>query len=139
MSEERLLTRRRFIALAVAFTAPLLPGAGEGVVGLVDPRRAATARLTAPLRHRDSAARIGRAYLLAQPGDAGASRLVDTIVAAIATESGSTDPLAADDATLAELLARRIVTDFASRDVAVVEGWVLSRTEARLCALVALA
>lgn len=139
MTQERLLTRRRFIALAVAFTAPLLPGAAPGVAGLVDPRRAVSARLTAPFRHRDSAARIGRAYLRAEPGDGNVDHLLDTIVAAIATETDGRDPLAADDAVLAELLARRIVTDFASRDLAVVEGWVLSRTEARLCALVALA
>jgi hypothetical protein len=138
MSGGRLLTRRRFIALAVAFTAPLLPGAVPSVTGLVDPRRAASARLIAPIRHRDSAARIGRAYLRDQPDDRDADRLLDAIVSAIGAEAGGHDPLAADDGALAGLLTRRMVTEFASRDVAVVDGWLLSRTEARLYALVAL-
>jgi hypothetical protein len=138
MSGARLLTRRRFIALAVAFTAPLLPGAVPSVTGLVDPRRAASARLLAPIQHRDSAARIGRAYLRSEPGDGDADRLLDAIVAAVEAESDGHDPLAGDDAALATLLSRRMVTEFASRDVAVVDGWLLSRTEARLYALVAL-
>jgi hypothetical protein len=138
MSGRGLLTRRRFIALAVAFTAPLLPGAVPSVTGLVDPRRAASARLLAPIQHRDSAARIGRAYLRDQPGDRNADRLLDAIVAAIGAEADGRDPLAGDDAAVAALLERRMVTEFASRDVAVVDGWLLSRTEARLYALVAL-
>jgi hypothetical protein len=138
MSQGRLLTRRRFIALAVAFTAPLLPGAVPSVAGLVDPRRAAGARLLTPIQHRDSAARIGRAYLRTEPGDRDADRLMDAIVAAIGAEADGRDPLASDDIALAQLLTRRMVTEFARRDVAVVEGWILARTEARLYALVAL-
>jgi hypothetical protein len=138
MSEERLLTRRRFMALALAFSAPLVPGVVPGL-SLGDPRISASARLTALIRHRDSAARIGRAYLRTAPADRDAERLLDAIVATVATGTDGDDPLAADDVMLADMLARQIASDFASRDVALVEGWVLSRTEARLCALVALA
>ena len=36
-------------------------------------------------------------------------------------------------------IARRIRRDFSRKDIALVDGWVLSRTEARLCALMSLA
>lgn len=72
----------------------------------------------------DSARAVGRAYLATAPAEA-----------ALAAEA--LGPLLAAR-PLWPVLRRRIGEDFTSGDTVMVDGWVLARTEARLCALCAL-
>jgi hypothetical protein len=82
-----------------------------------------------------SAAVVGREYLAAQREEADADTLVSRLVGSARARF---EDAAGDPARLAALLRERHRADFEAGSVAVVRGWILSRTEARLCALAAL-
>jgi len=93
-------------------------------------------RLTGMLRHPDSAALLGRLYLDKNPQEADAARLVTLIGA---TQDPALPPVtAAPDESLRSSLEERIRNDFIDGDTVAVDGWLLSITEVRLCALVSL-
>ncbi len=135
------LTRRHFLILLGAAAAPLVPGLLP-VLGTWDlrPQEALGARLVALFRHTSAAGEVGRAYLAQSPHETDA----ESILAAVAGRASPGSALSAQwrSASGGELLAliqQQIAEDFAREDVAIVEGWVLSRTEGRLCGLVFLA
>jgi hypothetical protein len=137
------ISRRTFLRggawIAIAGAASMAI-AGTAARALL-PGRATTAgeRLADVMPHRDSAARVGRAAL-----DAGA---VERDVRGLLTGLGEAVPNLADvlrdgsDDDLRAALDDARRRDFAERadGLTRVEGWVVARTEARVCALVALA
>ena len=118
--------RRRFLALASATSAALaapavaLPGAAAEPVSGVGPALA--------FKHRASAIAIGRRYLGRFPDDphhevlAEGRRLADEI----------------DLAAAASALRTRVKQDFERGDTVLLDGWILSRSECRACAALAL-
>lgn len=80
-----------------------------------------------------SACRVGRSYLAQVPEDADRDRLV----AILFGEKGAHARMPAE--ALRARFARARQRDFEAGDTVIVDGWVLARTEARLCALTALA
>ena len=100
--------------------------------------RGATAadRLVAALRRPASAAVVGRAYLAGHPAEADRSWLAERLGADLRCQD--CDPARSDAARLRTGVARQLRADFAQSRVVRVDGWVLSVTEARLCALAAL-
>jgi hypothetical protein len=94
------------------------------------------ARLAGMLPHADSAARLGRRYLHGKPREADAATLVTLISSA---RGPALPPISAttDEALRADL-DERIRHDFIIGNTVAVDGWLLSITEARLCALVSL-
>jgi hypothetical protein len=93
-------------------------------------------RLADILRHPDSACWLGRLYLEEKPREADAALLVTLIGAARGPALPPASP-AADEALRADL-DERIRNDFIYGNMVAVDGWLLSLTEARLCALVSL-
>ena len=95
-------------------------------------RESLAARLVGLFHVPASAAKVGRAYLRVAPLEADETRLLQLI--------GAAHPAwqAADAARLRRLITRRQVEDFRRGRVVSVQGWTLSSTEARLCALAAL-
>lgn len=119
--------RRRFLALASATTAALtapavaLPGsAAEPVSG---------AGLALAFRHQASAIAIGRRYLGHFPNDPR-----HEVLAEGRRLAGETDPTVARSA-----LRARVKQDFERGDTVTLDGWILSRSECRACAALALA
>jgi hypothetical protein len=122
------LTRRGFLA-----------GLAAGVVGAAVGLRlywsgartpVGAERLASTLSHTDSAVRLGRRYLEGAPEEANAGRLIALI---------GTQPAGGEsDAALRERLQTCIRQDFIDGTTVAVDGWLLSLTEARLCALVSL-
>ena len=104
-----------------------LPAAADGP---------AAARLLAVLGRPDSAAAVGRAYLASHPAEADRARLTAGLDQALRCQE--CDPARARTDQLRAALAGRIRADFAAARVVMVDGWVLSETEARLCGLAAL-
>ena len=107
---------------------------GLGVPGLAvlqacGPGSDTVDRLQGFFPDRASAAEVGRAYLQRHPAESD----VDTLVSSIVGDP----PVSADD-LVTDVLARHR-EDFARGRTVTVRGWVLSGTEARLCALAALA
>lgn len=112
------LTRRRLLGIA-ALSAALPPailasGANMPSFGPASPMLAA----------------LGRSYLAAHPDEAFAQRLLRGIA--------GENPLPHTRAAWRALIRERRAEEFARADTVIVEGWILARCEARLCALQAI-
>jgi len=84
----------------------------------------------------ESAAVIGAAYLAAAAEERSVQFLHRHLEAAAVVPRRPA--VWESDEAVTDRLRRRIRADFEANEVALVRGWVLSRTEARLCGLVAL-
>jgi hypothetical protein len=87
------------------------------------------------LRHRASAARIGRRYLATLPAGTDNSRLL----AMSPTLDKALRAAWHEPEVARRQLRQGISDDFSRGDTVVVDGWVLAATEARFCAVIALA
>ena len=87
-------------------------------------------RLADLIDDREAAATVGHAYLFEHPGE----RQTETLLALLG--DGNSQDLRGKD--LATWLRRRQIDDFAAGHTVELNGWILSETEARLCALAAL-
>ena len=125
------------------FLARLLAGAGCLVVGRgasgASPRgatpEALAARIVSLVPDRQRAAALGRAYLREAATEASVAGLVAAISSGCLPPLGSHTGGASD---LQRALSARIESDYAEQRVVDVQGWLLSPTEARICALTAL-
>jgi hypothetical protein len=128
-------TARRSVLLAVAGWA-LLPVAALARLPLAasDPDARLLARLATFFAVPDSAAALGAAYLRQAPEEAQAASLVARLFPGVASAALERWP----DGALRSALAGRLSEDFAQSRTVVLEGWVLSRSEARLFAAAAL-
>ena len=129
---ERPITRKRLLAAAGGLALPLAFAPLRPWTALVDVSPAG--RFAGLLADRGSAAAVGRAYLATTPSEARTDVLVSRLTASLERGTGSPG-----DDGLRRLLAMRIDRDFEEERVATLDGWVVSVTEARLCALCALA
>ncbi len=129
------ITRRVFIR-AMAWLSTLgVAGADRALAGfgIFCPADAAHNLF---FRHPESAAVIGREYLKDRPGESDARVLGELI----SISSGGTPDRTcrADPDDIRRRLRRRVRLDFEEGRVVKVRGWILSETEARLCALAAI-
>lgn len=130
----RVTRRRLLVAAGAALPAALLPLRPWRAVVEFAPAPTAAARLAGVLGNRHSARAVGREYLRVAP--AAADQLAGAVSAQLA--EGRTTLARAGDDELCGALARCVREDFERDAVVTLGGWVISRTEARLCALVAL-
>jgi hypothetical protein len=129
--------RRGFVIGFASLAAALLVNLPIRAGALLQAEPDALRRLAATFHHPGSAAAIGRTYLRQYPGEAEAQRLASEITSDLDC-LGCRVP-SADEASLRAAVRERVRRDFAEGVVVSVDGWVLSRTEARLCAIAALA
>jgi hypothetical protein len=131
MSARTTIGRRRFLVgtigvglslLGRSFIWPLVAGSGHN--GL---------RLAGLLRDQHSAQIIGREYLNVFPAEASREKLTSLISARV--PGGRRTVEAATDGDLRKALLLGSQQDFLDRHTVQLDGWVLSVTEARLCAL----
>lgn len=94
-------------------------------------------RLAGLLAHTESARVVGREYLRAIPAEGSRAALTTRIAARL--PGGLETVETASDRRLRELLLRATLADFEHERTVLLDGWVLSQTEARLCALAAMA
>jgi hypothetical protein len=126
------LTRAAFVGALLAAGAAVAPLRPWRVLVEPEPRTAA-ARLRRLLHDPVSARAIGAEYLRTRPGEATAVALVDAIAQSV---PGGLSVLAStSDRALRVLLAERSRADFAEGKTVMLRRWILSETEARLCAL----
>jgi hypothetical protein len=128
-------SRRRFLlgACAAAVPVALAPLKPWRAIVEVTGTRTPAARLAGLMAHRDSARSLGRAALGALPGATAPSALAAAVLAGLPGGAPKLD--AASDDDLRALVAARVREDFESGETVQVDGWILSCTEARLCAL----
>ncbi len=123
--------RRSFLKMTAAFG--VLMASGVAAASAATPATPMAYRLVAALDKRASAAAVGRAYLKSIPGEPTARELGALIESAL--QGNHLGPL--DGESLGQRFATVCRREFEREEVAVVDGWVLSSTEARLCALAA--
>jgi len=93
-------------------------------------------RLAGLFRNRTSAMTVGRAYLRRHPDERTISALLGGLAAGA---DGLARTIAAGDPDRCRaLVGARLRDDFACRRTVVLDGWIVSRTEARLCAVATL-
>ena len=138
MRKARGMNRREFLALSLGGACAVFLQARRSrtaTAGLPrqDPLHA---RLSGLLRHTDSARIVGREYLHRYPQEATVPGLLDLIAADGTGRQAALSRVA--DAELRALLDHEMRRDFSDEKVVQLQGWILSVTEARLCALMAL-
>ncbi len=126
----RPMPRRRFLFTLAAAFAPLAL-AGIGWLGLPGANRATIAGILSDLV---GAREIGMRYLAFAPYDADRSTLALHLFGGLKALPDSSD----DYALLRRQIASKREQDFALGDTVILDGWILARTEARLCAFAAL-
>jgi hypothetical protein len=132
------MTRRIFLRTlaylsALGFTRPSSALAKLGMPSNLD---ALVLSLDGFFTQKDSVAIIGNEYLKVRPHEADARLLVDLIFSCQPEQT--VNPVEARQEELRDLTTQQIRTDFEDGRIVRVRGWILSETEARLCALVAL-
>jgi len=129
--------RRRFLGRAglIGLAAGTAGTAGCNVLLSPDPGEVAEA-LAGLLNDRPLAAELGRAFAASRPDMAAASLagLVRTLAGRIGVDIDGAWTLRTGD--LHRALARRVRDDFAEGEVETAAGWLVSRSEALLCAAV---
>lgn len=130
-------SRRTFIRNFLGVTATAIVGSACGVLG--PPGIEEIARyLTGLMRHPQAAAHIGSSVI--QTDAAIRSLSPEQLTALILRETGlgDADRLEVGLDEVGRIIKKRVRQDFADETVVTVNGWLLSQTESRLCALVAL-
>lgn len=128
MSGARQMQRRAFVVRSLMLAAagalgPPLAGCGG------EAREMTAAELAAWLPGEAAVVRLGREYLEGVPDENEAATLLGLLVA----DAGNLDDAAARARMLSQIRA-----DYAGGRTVILSGWVLSVSEARLCALAAL-
>lgn len=133
------MDRRTFLQwLTAVAVAPILRQLEQ--LGISDGQRdgstvAIAQRLIQAVDHRGSARAVGRAYVATRPPERTLQRVLTALTA---DRFPPRMVLRADPQTLRVRVREALRDDFARGRTVSVHGWVLSLTEARLCALVAL-
>jgi hypothetical protein len=127
--------RRRTFLLGAAASGLSLGWRSLGSWPFSPPQLSGGERLAA-LLDGEGARAVGREYLRAFPAEASRGVLAARVVEQL--PGGSRALASAPDDRLRELLLRATAADFKDLRTVELRGWVLARTEARLCALAAL-
>lgn len=137
MSASNRIGRRGFLAAALGVTATALTArfAFERTA-TEDDLSSDAERLVGAFPSTESAAELGRAYLATVALERSPNLLVERIVTGL---PGGYASVRGNEAHLQTLLAQRLKEDFRRGHTVTVDGWILSRTEARLFALAAIA
>jgi hypothetical protein len=130
------MTRRRFLQFSF-FLGAMVPTRTRDLVVAMDFDRMTdplSTKLIDVFHDKKSARAIGLEYLRMAPTEGNPGELTKLICSARYHELAR-----ADGRTVKDLLLRRQRDDFEAGRIVYVQGWILSETEARLCALAALA
>jgi hypothetical protein len=137
MSGSQHISRRSFLVAALGLAPTILAARfGLGRAAIDDDAATDAQRLVRAFAYPESAAELGRAYLATAPREGSATVLAERIAASL--PAGHAAIRTADDSQLESLLAQQLREDFMAGDTVTVDGWIISKTEARLCALAAL-
>jgi hypothetical protein len=127
------MTRRRFLQFSVFLGSMVLT---RDLFGAVDVDRMSDplpTKLVDVFHDKKSARAVGLEYLRMAPTERNAGELIKLICSSQYQEWAR-----ADRRKMKDLLLRRQREDFELGRIFCVQGWILSATEARLCALAAL-
>jgi len=118
------LSRRDFLALVAGGATALVASCGRSRVGIT------AADLQAVLAHGAYTEMVGRQYLRKVPEEADVNRLGELILSDLSRTASNGD--------IRARVREQVRRDFSEDRVVRLGQWILSQTEARLCALTAL-
>jgi hypothetical protein len=127
-----MIVTRRFLLAAAAFSACMSPNEAFALLSAGRFSGAAT-QLRALVPAPKSAREIGRMYLAHCPEERGVHALTRLILSSMSLDER--DAVALDRQALSAMLTSRVRADFENGETVEIGGWILSRTETRLCAL----
>ena len=133
MSGTRIVTRRAVLGIAVAAAILPVAAARAGSAAPVDGWSDAAHRLRRLQPAPASARRIGLAYANLCPEEVEPGAAVRRIASALSLRPE--DVAAQDEQTLRREIAACVRADFGEGRTVDIAGWILSRTEVRLCLL----
>ena len=128
------LGRRDFLCYLSGFFATFLPGALSGCSLSSEPRdrKKAGQILSSFFSDGDKAAQVGRTYALASK-EFDKEIIVESLCETV--PEGCAGLVKAAPEEQRRIITQRIARDYEEGNIVEVGGWLLSRTEARLCAL----
>jgi len=130
------MQRRTFVELtSMAVASTFLPFLGCSSPDSALQRRLSLPTTLATINDPTTIAEVGKAYMEQVPGENNPERLIDQLMI---SSNGDMISATADSLFLQKMMAEKVQTDFDNGETVVVRGWVLSRTEARQCALFSL-
>jgi hypothetical protein len=135
MSAQPRIGRRALLLGAVGAAVSVVARPPWSWPSLLTPDASPAERLAGLVAHRGSALAVGREYLRAAPAETDTGVLVSLLAESL--PGGMRTVERAADGRLRELLHGATREDFDAERTVQVDGWVLARTEARLCGLVA--
>jgi hypothetical protein len=134
MTDRQSRSRRRFLKHTGVFLVTGLATSGSDNLISPDPH-AIAAELIRLLHLREQARRVGRVYLRAnRPGEPDSVEpLTRKLMASLGFDVDHLGLIPAD--ALREAVMKKVHKDYDEEHTAIVDDWLLSRTEARLCAI----
>lgn len=134
MSQRQPTSRRRFLKHAGVFLVTGIATSGSDTVISSDPHSVA-AELIRLLHMRDQAGHVGHAYLKAG-GDPNLPSVADLTRTLLERLGFDVQHLTlVPTGTLRSIVVEKVHQDYEEEHVAVVDDWLLSETEANLCAI----
>jgi hypothetical protein len=131
--------RRTFLGASLCgLLAVSLPWtAGASAIGR-DPRPETLRWLFRVTGERDAVIHVGHRYLRAYPGEQDVTRLLAAVRASLIGQLGGVEPDFSVGSSLAVAVRDLVSGEYRRGELASVDGWLLSRTEARVYAAAAL-
>jgi hypothetical protein len=129
--------QRRWILRGIAALGAIRITRALAVAPMRPSRDPVVEHLLSYLTSPSSAQVIGREYLVTHPEEQSIQRLMESIVPSAADIDAAVDGRLLR-VSVHRYIHSRILSDFEVGDVIQLQGWILSVTEVRLCALIAL-
>jgi hypothetical protein len=131
------ISRRNYLHILVCLSALGLARSTRtlAIFGGRSESETLTTRLTEIFRHRESASVIGREFLRCVPAEADEHLLIDLICSSRKEQRAKL--ARANSGMLREWILRQHRKDFENGRIVNIQGWLLSKTEVRVCALLA--
>lgn len=130
------MLRRTFCQLtSMAVATTFLPLMGCSGPDTTLQRKLSLPTTLATINDPTTIAELGKAYMEQVPGENNPQSLIDQLLVGA---NGDIIPETADSLSLQKMMLEKVQADFDNGETVVVRGWVLSRTEARQCALFSL-
>ena len=130
------MLRRTFVELtSMAVASTFLPFFGCSSPDPALQRKLSLPTTLATINDPATIAEVGKAYMEQVPAENSPEHLIDQLMI---SSNGDAIQATADSLSLQKMMSEKVQADFDNGETVVVRGWVLSRTEARQCALFSL-
>ncbi len=130
------MLRRTFVELtSIALVGSIVPLASCSASPSRLERILSLPSALAAINDPETIVALGESYRTTVPDESTSEKLIDKLLLDVEDNVIAQDT---DDAALIELLEEKVKSDFDQGETIILDGWILSKTEARQCALFSL-